>query len=257
MKYGGMNGKICDETWESLLTTANNDFVSVLVLWYSGVGLGSTYAWMLPHTLEKYLKAYLLKSGSITNADLRKFGKTGHGLKEIWEKYKSISTSTTTKPKLNQSFDEIIDDLDTITPKLRYSGFISFSSDSLLYFYIVLCCLLRYLIVGKTKYRSSFYGLGDHYFLPMNYHPMSDAYGKIIVHKMLHLTLEHAGCFTNMGFVNQMDFDELSISNTAIFEKLPDCPICNRSKIDQLTLIKFYRDICPRPIQEDAASESK
>jgi len=252
LKYGGINSEIRDETWESLLQTANNDFVSVLILWYAGVAPGSTYAWMFPHTLEKYLKCFLLKTGSVQAAELRKFGKSGHELKKIWEKYKSVSSTKTSKPKLNKAFDEIVDDLDTITPKLRYSGYINFSSDKMLYFYIVLCCFLRYLIIGKQQYRSSLYGLNDHLFFLMNYHPMSHGYGKQIVNKMLHIALEHAGCFTNMGFVNQMNFKELSISNTAIFQKLPDCPICNGTSIDQLSFIKFYRSISPMPIDEQS-----
>lgn len=247
MKYGGLNSKSKQETWESLLLTANNDFISVLILWYSGVAPGSTYAWMLPHTLEKYLKAFLLKSGNVTNAELRKFGKTGHGLTELWTKYKSISNSTTSKPKLNLAFDELIADFTSIDTGIRYSGFVEYSSEKLLYFYIVLCSLLRYLIVGETIYRTTFYGIDDIHFMPMNYSPMSQGYGKQIVQKMLHLSLEHGAAFTNLGSINQMTFEEYSISNTAIFEKITDCPICNKlENIDHLTLIKYYRDICPK-----------
>lgn len=164
MKYGGLNSVIKDETWESLLITANNDFVSVLILWYSGVAPGSTYVWMLSHTLEKYIKAYLLKSRSVTNKALRNFGNNGHSLVEIWKKYKSISLTTTRKPKLNNAFEEIISDLDSIEPKIRYSGFVEYSSDGLLYFYIILCSFFRYLLVGKSKYRTSFYGLDEIHF---------------------------------------------------------------------------------------------
>ncbi len=247
MNYGGLSSKSKPETWESLLVTANNDFISVLILWYTGVSLGSTYAWMLPHTLEKYLKSYLLKFGYVNNNELKKFGNSGHALKEIWEKYKSITNSTTCKPKLNEAFDHIIDDLSTIDTNLRYSGFVDSSSDSLLYFYITLCSLLRYLIIGKTTYRSTFYGLNNIPLTPMNYVPMSKSYAEIIVHKMLHLSLEHGLAFTNMGSINQMEFNELSISNTAKMEIISDCPICNRdSDLSHLKLIQFYRNIIPR-----------
>jgi hypothetical protein len=249
MKHGGVKNKLNLVTWESLLTTANNDFISVLILWYSGVGIGSTYAWMLPHTLEKYLKSYLLISGNSAVQDIKKFGEGGHSLEQIWNKYKTISTSTTSKPKLNQAFDEIIKDLSTIKTQLRYTGFVDYSSDSLLYFYIVLCSLLRYLIIGKTKYRSTFYGLNDSHFLLMNYDPMSQGYGKKIVNKMLHLSLEHACSFTNMGSINQMPFSDYSISNTAILQKDTDCPLCNGSpELNYLDIIKFYRDIRPSVI---------
>jgi DNA-directed RNA polymerase subunit L len=218
MKHGGLKVAPPKETWETLLNAANNDFVSVLVLWYVGIVPASTYAWMFPHTLEKYLKAYLLRTKSVTSAQLKSFGKSGHSLRDIWEKYKSICTSTTTKPKLNAAFDDIIADLDTISTQVRYSGHLDLSSDGLLYFYIVLCSLLRYLLIGKQEYRSSLYGLKGCYFLPMNHSPVMAGYGETIVTKMLHLSLEHGASFTNMGFVNQMPFDDFSISNTAIFQ---------------------------------------
>ena len=252
MKYGGLNENTkLLETWESLLWTADNDFISVLILWYSGTLIGSTYAWMLPHTLEKYLKSYMVNSGKRTIKEFaKKYKESGHDLNEIWTDYKSITNATTSKEKLNIAFDQIINDLATIKTKLRYSGFIEYSSDSLIYFYIVLCSYLRYLIIGNTKYRSTLYGLDDMHFLPMNYAPMSQGYSKLIVRKMLHLSLEHGFTFTNMGFVNSMTFDEYSISNTAIFEKINDCPVCNHSKkLDQVNLIKFYRDICPAWIE--------
>lgn len=245
MKYGGNNNaNRAETTWESLLVTANNDFVSVLVLWYTGVAPGSTYAWMFPHTLEKYLKAYLLKTKSVTEHELKQFGKSGHGLQEIWDKYKEISNSTTLKPKLNDAFDEIVKNLDTINPSLRYTGYLDYSSCSMFYFYIVLCSLIRYRLIGKSKYRDSLYGLTGFHFIQMAHQTPSCGYAKTIVRKVLHITLEHAGAFTNMGSVNQMDSNELSISNTAIMQKDDECPICRgMTLLDQSTMIKYYRNI--------------
>ncbi|MCK5535531.1 MAG: hypothetical protein KAI79_01825 [Bacteroidales bacterium] len=236
MKYGGKHDTDKEATWESLLDTANNDFVSVLVLWYTGVAPGSTYAWMLPHTLEKYLKAYLLKSKNITPKELKKLN---HNLTKIWEKYKSVSNSTTRKPKLNEAFDEIIKTLDTIKTSIRYTGYLDYSSSSLLYFYIVLCSFIRYLLVGKKEYRESLYGLNG-----FQFYPTKDEYAKKIVYKILHITLEHAGAVTNMGFVNQMSLDELSISNTAILQKDEECPICQgKSPASQKAMMTYYRNI--------------
>jgi len=249
MKHGGMKNPIRVETAESLLLTANNDFVCVLILWYSGVMIGSTYAWMLPHTLEKYLKSYLLKVGVVDKKTLRSVaGKDGHDIEMLWTKWKEVSGISTAKPKLNAAFDEIVAEMATIKTQMRYSGYIEYSSQSLLYYYIVLCSFIRYCIIGKKAYRESLYGLDESRFLLMNYHPMSHGYARIIVQKMLHLALEHAYAFTNMGFVNSMNFDEESISNTAIFQKLSDCPICNKSPQELLTMINFYRDIHPTPV---------
>jgi len=245
MKFGGIDNAIPKETWESLLFTANVDFVSALNLWYNGIAPGSTYIWMLPHSLEKYLKSYLVKHGKCNVEDLRKLGKSGHELKVIWDEFKQHCPCKTAKTKLNQAFDDIIDDLDSITPRLRYSGCIGFSSDQLLYFYIVLSSYIRYLLVGKVAYRKSLYGLDEGCFLPMNNVPMMEGYGKTIIRKMLHISLEHAGMFTNLGFVNNVDFKELSISNTAILEKHPDCPICGNGNVDQVSLIKYYRGLAP------------
>ena len=177
------------------------------------------------------------------HSTLRNFGRSGHSLKDIWEKYKEVTTSTTTKPELNDAFDQLVDDLDTITPSLRYTGYLDYSSCSLLYFYIVLCSLLRYLLIGKADYRGSLYGLKDFVFLPMVNIKGTTGYAETIVTKVLHVTLEHAGAFTNMGFVNQMDFKKLSISNTAILQKDPNCPICQGVKTDQATMVNYYREI--------------
>ncbi|MCK5678338.1 MAG: hypothetical protein KAH72_07690 [Flavobacteriaceae bacterium] len=236
MKYGGKHEIDKNETWESLLDTANNDFVSVLVLWYTGVAPGSTYAWMLPHTLEKYLKAYLLQSTIITPKRLRKLG---HNLTKIWEETKIKSKISTRKPKLNKAFDDIIKSLDTIKIDIRYTGYLDFTSSNLLYFYIVLCSTIRYLLIGKKEYRKSLYGLNG-----FQFYPTKDEYAKNIVHKILHITLEHAGAVTNMGFINQMSLDELSISNTAIFKKDNECPICqSNSPVSQKNMMKYYRNI--------------
>lgn len=254
LNYGGFDGTSGPETWEGLLMAANLDFVSVLVLRYTGVAPGSTYCWMLAHSLEKYLKSYLLKCGHTKPSDLRKYGKNGHGIDELWREFKSKCNTTTSKPDLNSAFDKIIEDISTITVQMRYGQFLSQSSDSLLYFYTCLCSFLRYLIIGKQKYRSTLYGLDDAHFLPMNYSPMSYGYSRIIVEKMLHIIHEHAGTFTNLGFVNQMSFRELSISNTAIMQTLPDCPICKKLPTDQISMILFYRELRPRKFEPTSHS---
>ena len=205
---------------------------------------------MLPHTLEKYLKAYLLKDDHITTEELRKFGQSGHSLSDIWAKYKEVSNTTTSKPKLNEAFDELISDLNTIKPNLRYTGYLDYTSCSMLYFFIVLCSLLRYLLIGKKPYRESLYGLEGFVFLSMAHPNGPNAYAKTIVSKVLHVTLEHAGAFTNMGFVNQMFFNELSISNTAILQRDPACPICNGDTTSQANMVLYYRDIANDATQQ-------
>jgi hypothetical protein len=253
MKFGGIVNNDINETWESLLLSSNSDFISVLLLWYNGIFPCSTYAWMFSHSIEKYLKSYLLKNNFITHKELNRIGKNGHGIIEIWDKFKCSTSTTTSKPKLNIAFDELIIELATIEPRIRYTGPIEYSSENLLYFYIVLCSYIRYLIIGKEKYRSSFYGLENYYFLHMNYNPMSIGYGKQIIEKMLHLSLEHASAFTNMGFINALPIDEYSISNTALFFKDQDCPICNNNKkINQEIVIKYYRDIKPLKIKNNS-----
>ncbi|MBN1783754.1 MAG: hypothetical protein JW812_02175 [Alphaproteobacteria bacterium] len=257
MKYGGIED-LKEETWQSLLSNANSDFISMLLLWYSGINMRSTYFWMFSHTIEKYLKSYLLKPHPlhketlISTKELKSIREKGHSIGDLWNKYKEATRNTsTTKPKLNEAFDQIIKDISTIKTKTRYSSASGSSSDGFLYFYIVLCSLLRHRIIGKTEYRKSLYGLEDSCFYPMIYSPTSEGYGKIIVKKMLHVILEHAGSFTNLGSVNNMNLEEYSISNTAIGEKLKDCPICKGSSTDKLSMIKFYRDIHPEGLKKD------
>ncbi len=243
VSFGGRNTPIRKESWQSLLHAANIDFVSVLILWYSGVYPQSTYAWMFPHTLEKYFKSYLLKSKKLSSRDVKKLG---HDVLKIWENFKKISKVSTGKPSLNRAFDKIIKDFSTIAdPRVRYSNSVDWSSDGLIYFYITLSSFIRYLIVEKKTYRSTFYGLEDSIFYLST---IGEPYGKQIVHKMLHLSLEHGMTFTNLGFINPVNLKNLSISNTAIGEKLDDCPICkklgdNSINLNQQTLTKFYRDL--------------
>jgi hypothetical protein len=45
------------QTWKSVLLTANNDFLNVMISWFSGFAIGITNAWMFSQTLEKYLKS--------------------------------------------------------------------------------------------------------------------------------------------------------------------------------------------------------
>ncbi|RLD56366.1 MAG: hypothetical protein DRJ01_15350 [Bacteroidetes bacterium] len=240
------NNKVLD--WKDLLINADNDFVSVVVLFYTNLIFGSTYAWLLPHTLEKYLKAYLLKANVIQSDDLKKYG---HSLKRLWNKYNEISQVKTTKPKLNAEFENLVDELSKISTNTRYNGYFNFASGSAFYYFFVLSSLLRYLIIGKSRYRSSLYGLDDINmslrFMPMmTENNISDSYSKIITQKVLHITLEHGCSFSNLGAINQMDFQNLSISNTAIFESLIDCPLCRGGKIyGQQELVKFYRTIKP------------
>jgi len=230
------------ETWQDLLFTANNDFTSVLILGYTGIMPVSTHGWMFPHTLEKYLKSYLLKNNIMTNKQLRK---SGHSLKFLWKKYTDNTNVSTTKPLLNKGFNELIEELDEIKTNSRYKLPSTVMTDRKIYFYIVLCSFFRYLIIGKIKYRASLYGLENHPFFPMSYMPTNYGYGELIVRKMLHFTLEHAITFTVMGSLNSMPFDDYSISNTSIFERLDDCPICNGdgSSVAHLDMVKYYRKL--------------
>ncbi len=48
------------ETWEQILISADNDFVAFMFLSCCGLSDNTSF-WMSIHSLEKYLKAYLLK----------------------------------------------------------------------------------------------------------------------------------------------------------------------------------------------------
>ncbi len=216
------------ETAEDLLAMADIDFISILVLWDAGVQPGSTYGWLFAHSIEKYLKAYLLKQDKDIN--------DGHKINNLWEKFKKINTEITGKPEFNKQLDVLIERLTPYShPKFRYSQYIEFLDDKLSYSYIVFCSLIRYLIIGKKNYRENFYGLKHR--MPV--------YKKESIEKMLHLSLEHGVGFTFLGFMNTMNFKELSISNTSLLKKgkRKDCPFCNKKSISQKEALKFYRNI--------------
>jgi len=255
MKFGGNNSNIKKEGWTYLLDSADNDFVNIIILWYSGIIVSSTFSWMFPHSLEKYLKAYLLKieqdpsiipqNNPPTEEMIKEIFKYRHNVKKLWKDFKNKSHTSTNKPKLNEAFEQMIKDVSTIETKQRYQGNIEFTSSSFFYYYIVLSSYIRYLTIGKKKYRESLYGLKELNFIPMIYKETGQGSGKFIVEKVLHLVLEHAVSPTNLGDLIQKDIREYSISNTAIFSKYNNCPLCNSNgeKVDSMKVIEYFNEI--------------
>ncbi|MCI5137602.1 MAG: hypothetical protein D3922_04120 [Candidatus Electrothrix sp. AR1] len=73
------------EIWQDLLISADADFVSFMFLSYCGISSNTSF-WMSIHSLEKYIKAYLLKN--VENYDPKS---DGHKLNESWGKLLKIS----------------------------------------------------------------------------------------------------------------------------------------------------------------------
>lgn len=238
--FGGVERKYKEETWVNFYKTANSDFICILILWYNNVIPGSTFGWMFSHSLEKYLKCYFLKTGKKNTKEIKKFN---HNLPVLWSLFKEDTSYYEFDNNLKPYLDNLISDLSTVKTNLRYDGIFDRSSGRLLYYFVLICNFIRFKIVGKTEYVNSFYGLDIIDFCPMNYEQTCIPYGEIVVHKMLHLILEHHFLISNMGFLDLQN-EGLQIQELSTKENFIGCPLCyNDNKVDKSELIRFYRNL--------------
>ncbi|MCP4968144.1 MAG: hypothetical protein GY926_23275 [bacterium] len=133
-------------TWEQLLLVADSDFVSFILLRLGGV-LGSTAIWLPAHSVEKYLKAWLLKNDPEfvpKNA--------GHNLKMLWDQARiEFPNDELFKEAL---FDAFIQELNmgNNAIELRYSYGIDSKDPIFTRMYTRVACRLRESILGRSEY---------------------------------------------------------------------------------------------------------
>ena len=116
MTYAFIRKRDMGTTWEQLLLAADSDFVAFILLSCCAGILESTSLWMAAHSLEKYLKSWLLKSDP--EADPRAFG---HELDSLWE----AARSSHPQSEIFQvhEYEAFIDEvnMDGASTSLRYS----------------------------------------------------------------------------------------------------------------------------------------
>ncbi|MBK3519799.1 HEPN domain-containing protein [Carboxylicivirga marina] len=143
-------------SWQTFLLSADCDFVSHILCSYYGLKLG-TSLWMSMHSIEKYLKALLLKNDSSFNP--RKYS---HRIEELWNKSKDLFPNE----YLFQTpeFDTYILEINNQdkNPDIRYGFGIDSQEPNCTRIYTMIACTLRILILGDEEYRKrGNYGISD------------------------------------------------------------------------------------------------
>jgi hypothetical protein len=132
-----------ETTWEQLLLLADGDFVSFILLSLAGKA-ESTALWLPAHSIEKYLKGWLLKN----DPDFipRRFG---HRLEDLWCEARGRFPGNEVFQE--PSFEVLVHELnmDNGSILLRYSYGITLENPIFTRMYTLLSCLLRENILGQ------------------------------------------------------------------------------------------------------------
>lgn len=90
-------------TWEELLLASDSDFVAFILLSSCGI-LDSTSLWMGAHSIEKYLKSWILKDDPTFRPSSK-----GHKLDELWSEANQRFSNN--KITANTDFGILVDEL--------------------------------------------------------------------------------------------------------------------------------------------------
>lgn len=152
------------ETWEELLISADNDFVSFMFLSCCGIAI-NTSSWMSIHSLEKYLKSYLLKTKESYDTK-----KDQHDLSALWKSFVSASkwkySSALSSHHLywGEYYDKFINDLSLKgkNANIRYNIF-NFYVNMIPFYclYNEIAYFLRKKIIGDEFDKRGVYGIPD------------------------------------------------------------------------------------------------
>jgi len=138
---------------------AQEDFVSYLTLDFVGNMPMGTSLWLLQQSIEKYLKALLIKDGKFSIDDLRK-REFGHNLAILFDEYRKVNPTSLLFS--NEDYRILIFEVDSDgnNTGIRYSGGIHVN-EPFTRIYIEICTILRYDFLGVEKFNESFpLGLG-------------------------------------------------------------------------------------------------
>jgi hypothetical protein len=226
-----------------LFNSANADFASALVLWYTGFE-NNTATWLMMHTVEKYLKVYLMIRGK-SKEELKNGFK--HDIIKLKNEFDKINGTSFVDVELNRKIESFVAQLSKIKDDVRYGEANVFTSGEGLFLFVVLCSDLRYLILGKTEYsKHQAYGLMGLVNIPDHTAGQDISVGYRIVMKVLHLCLEH-GISTDISgaFVPYMSFGLKSYPRNFAYltHDNTKCPICSKSTYTYDELSHFYRDL--------------
>ena len=155
MKYFDSRKAVDDPSfpaWKSLYYAACYDYISFLVIesiYYSM----TTSLWMLPHALEKFLKAWLLKGG-IGKRNVRDLG---HNICSLWNECKKKYKDDFDRLKFEEELAFSIGEIDTNS---RYGAADIFVPDELFVRIIPFFNEIRNKIL-KSDYNREYYGIPE------------------------------------------------------------------------------------------------
>jgi len=143
----------------SMFINAQSDFVNYLILDYINEAPMGTSLWLVHQSIEKYLKAILLKSGVLKNEELRK-KKYGHNLITLFEHFKASNPASDLFQ--NESYETLVRELDTggENTGIRYAAGIHIN-EPFTRIFIEVCTILRLEFLGSEAFLKYLpYGLG-------------------------------------------------------------------------------------------------
>ena len=136
-----------------LFVNAQHDFANYLALNFHGIAMMGTAIWMMPHSIEKYLKALLVQKKDISINKLRSRN-FAHNLTALFERYKAINPESELFHE--EDYEILIRELnvDGKNIGIRYSGGI-FIDGPFTRIYIEICTILRLDFLGKKKFHDA------------------------------------------------------------------------------------------------------
>jgi len=199
-----------------LIFAANNDAIAFVLLYHLGLYFSSSFIWLPTHSIEKFLKAYLLAH---KNYDKNSLKKIGHDLKKLWSQYKSEYGFD-----VFPNIEEYIDEISAITPDVRYGDKSIGLNDNLLSGFVFLLVHFNKFKRGSTNYGSSYYGFWDEEIPSM--HGLSESYLKGIFKSYLHLIIEHQVTLSPSGICHPHKYEEVAFLKQNRTHS--DCPFCSK-----------------------------
>ena len=200
---------------DDLIFAANNDAFTFIILYHLGLIQNSTMIWLPVHSIEKYLKAYLLHKPNYTEKILRK---KGHNVKELWDLYKKEYGFEN-----HINLEEFINEISEIKPDVRYGDKSVALNDNLLSGFVFFIVHFNRFKRGSINYPQSYYGFYENEFSNHNF--ISGTYLKETIKIYLHLIIEHQIVLSPMGICHFHKYNEINILKQG--RKEADCPICN------------------------------
>lgn len=126
---------------------ADIDFLSFLLCCRATLLTTSTHAWLVAHSIEKYLKA-ILEQNDISIPK----GRDGHDIDKLWK-------SSSKFIEQSELFDKFILNINTLKTEVRYVESMITTTRDFCGFYLAFATHLRYVILGKEEYQKRDYGL--------------------------------------------------------------------------------------------------